>query len=258
MSHRICLASDPLRSGFPTDRSALWVHHRSDKPPAERTCEANEFVADPRPHLKGVDVVVLQNLVSKIIRPGSRLKYGQFLTDPWNGPPRLSVDTHLFIGDPWRIWFHFGAVDAPFGEPHEKYHTSYRVETDWRFFIEGKSPNPCTMDRVGRYGSGVVAWRGGFRFEPTELQVLAQGAAQHGLYQEERERAFNECKTSAALLKRLGDWAQNACPFRVIPKDIFATPRPRIVLTDFGVDRWIASQLSAQIQLTNDIVEAFQ
>lgn len=257
MSHRICLASDPLRSGFPTDKSALWVHHKSDAPLAEQCVEVDEFVANPRRYYAGVDVVVLLNLVSKVIRPGSRMKYGQFLTDPWVGPQRLSVDTHAFIGDPWRMWFHFGAVDAPFGEPSEKYHTSFRVETDWKFWLEGKlSEQPCNIARIKRFGEGVLVFRDGFRFDEVSIDVVEADVETKAAYAREKEAAFAECRTSAALIKRLGAFAQLRCPGRSFT-ELHGSRSIRIVATDLGIDRWLVSQAKLSIDLTNSIAEAF-
>lgn len=258
MNHRICLTNDPSSAGFPLDKSAVWVHHKSDVAPGERSVEVDTFVKDPRPYYANADCVVLLNLVSKIIRPGSRLKYGQYLTDPWNGPPRVSVDTHLFIQQPWRAWFHFGAVDAPFGEPAEKYHTSYRVETDWNFYLEGKIPNPCTIARIERYGAGVVVFRHGFRFLDTTIEVVAMDESVHADYADEKEEAFSECKTATSLLKRLSDYAQSVCPTRSIPKDLFSYARPSIIVTDLGIDKYLLGEINQQIALTNQIAETFR
>ena len=257
MSHRICLTSDPMRSGWPTDKSALWVHHKSDSPAVERRVLADDFVANPRKYYDGCDVVVLLNLVSRIIRPGSRMKYGQFLTDPWTGPQRLSVDTHAFIGEPWRMWFHFGAVEAPFGEPHEKFHTSYRVETDWRFYLDGKlEEQTCNMTRLKRFGAGVLVWRDGYRVEQHEVEVLPMSASTHDAYQQEKEAAFADERTPNAIIKRLATFAQRACPERTLP-DVFASPRHKLIVTDLGVDRWLTSQARMMVDLTNNIAEAF-
>lgn len=258
MSHRICLASDPLASGFPTDKSALWVHHKKDAvPDVATTIDAESFNADPMRFASNVDCVVFVNLVSRIVRPGTRMKYSQAMTDPWNGPPRLSVDSHAFIAEPWRMWWHFGAVMAPLGEPDEKYHTSYRVETDWKRYLEDKTDNPCTMDRLVRYGSGLIVSRDGFRFTRIDMRLAELGSKAHQEYAIAKEEAFESCKTPTALLKQLSDFAQKVCPERTVPKDLYAAPSPEIVLTDLGIDRYLWSRMQADMQLTNDIAEAF-
>ena len=186
------------------------------------------------------------------------MKYGQFLTDPWVGPPRMSMDTHLFIGQPWRMWFHFGSVDAPFGEQHEKYHTSYRVETDWNFWLEGKLPQqPCTMERIRKYGDGVVAFRDGFRFDTQNIRVVELDEAAHAEYLHEKELAFDECRTPAALIKRLAACAQRLCPDRTIPTDLTSSRSATIVATNLGIDRHLLSQARLVFELTNQIAELF-
>lgn len=258
MSHRICLTTDYRRAGFPMDGSAVWVHHPDDAPEVERSVPAPEFVKAPSKYLEGAEWMVLLNLVSKIIRPGSRKQYGQFLTDPWNKAPRLSVDTHLYIEEPWRMWFHFGAVDAPFGTPDEKYHTSYRVQTDWGFYLEGKGPHPCGLDRLKRYGAGVVQYLDGFRFEDVRIETAATGPLVHAMYADEKEAAFNEERTPAAIIKRLAAFAQERCPERSVPRSLFADRRLRVVFTDLGVDRYLKRMTEDQVALTNGIAEAFR
>lgn len=255
MSHRIFLASDQMRVGLPTDRSVVWVHHKSERPPVAWAVEVDEFVADPRPYYRA-DAVVLLNLVSKIVRPGSRMKYSA-LTDPWNGPPRMSVDSHLFVGEPWRMWWHFGAVGAPIGAAEEKYHTSYRIETDWKLFIEASRENPCTIERVRRYGAGVILCVDPFAFDHVKIDVVEQTARVHEEYLVEKERAFCECKTPVALLRRLSNWAQAACQHRSVPKDPFASRSLRVVLTDLGIDRYLRAGIESQVEFTNDIAASF-
>jgi len=255
MSHRICLTTDWKLAEFPTDDRAVWVHHKTDCPDVSKRVLAEEFVKQPKAYMRGSEFVVLLNLVSKIIRPGSRLKYGQFLTDPWNELPRLSVDTHLYIEQPWRMWFHFGAVDAPFGAPEEKYHTSYRVESDWRKYIETDEGNPCKIDRVSKYGKGVAVFRGGFRFDDVNISVESMSEAAHQRYAIEKEAAFNEERTPSAIIKRLGNFAKSEWPLRCNPRSLFGSRQLLVRLTDFGVDRYLARRIQEEVDLTNSIGE---
>lgn len=218
---------------------------------------ASEFVKRPSFYLEGAEHMVLLNLVSKIIRPGSRKQYGQFLTDPWNKAPRLSVDTHLYVEEPWRMWFHFGAVGAEFGAPEEKYHTSYRVETDWRFHVEGKHAHPCGLDRLEKYGRGVVRYIDGFRFESVSFETIDTGPLVRAMYAEEKEAAFEQERTPAAIVRRLSDFAQGRCPERSVPRSIFGDRRLSATFTDLGVDRYLRGVIEGHVALTNGIAEMF-
>lgn len=239
------------------DDTAVWVHHPSDSPEVSRSVLASEFVKSPSRYLDSAINVVLLNLVSKIIRPGSRKQYGQFLTDPWNKASRLSVDTHLYIEEPWRMWFHFGAVDAVFGTPEEKYHTSYRVQTDWSFYLEGKIPHPCGLDRLKQYGRGVIRYVDGFRFDDVKIDTVRVGPLIQAIYADEKEAAFNEERTPGAIIKRLADFAQERCSERRVPKSIFGDRVLRVVFTDLGVDRYLRKMMGDQVALTNGIAELF-
>lgn len=57
---------------------------------------------------------------------------------------KISIDTCPFIGEPWRLWFHYSLV---YGE-WLGYRYSYIVETDWKHYFERDSEKSVVTDKV--------------------------------------------------------------------------------------------------------------
>ena len=252
MSHRIYLSSLDGNHGVSRGKESLWVHHKSDVVEAERSCVASEFVKEPRKYLEEIEQVVFCNLVSKIIRPGSRLQYGQYTTDPWFGPNRISIDSRLYIEQPWRMWFHFGCVGSRFGDAD--YQTSYRIQTDWNWHVEEMKENPCSLDVIEKYGKGVVKWVNGFEYKSFSVDVVHLDQSSHERYLVEKEKAFTEEKTTNAILKRMSRFADQEYPFRREPK--LDGENVSGILTDLGIDVYLRNLALFHYGLTNGIREA--
>lgn len=253
MSRPVVLISDYAAAGFPTGPDAVWLHAPGDAVPGCRAVTLPDFLSDPKAAVQGADLLVVCGLVSRMCRPGNRVRLGQYLTEPWWGPPRVSVDSHLFVGEPWRMWWHFGCVGQPFADCH----TSYRLESHYRRYIDTGRDDPCGLDAVVRYGAGVVRWAGGFRFDDVSIHVEPMSPAAHDRYRLEKERAFGGEKTAAGLIRRLVAVAAREYPSRVLPADPFKSPILSARVTDFPVDAYLVGRLREAVALTNGAAEAF-
>lgn len=239
----------------PLDRSSrsVWLHHDSDVVRASRCVSLSRFMDDPRGAVDGAELLVVCGLVSRLCTPSNRVKLGQFLTEPWWGPPRVSVDRCLFVGEPWRMWWHWGCV----GKPFSKYHTSYRMESDWKLYVDTGDKNPCDISQVVEYGRGIVEFRDGFRFAKIGMHVEPMSDEAKEQYAEEKESAFAEEKTATAIIRRLDRFAQRLYPQRHVPRNLFADDTHHVRVTDFGVDSYLVTRMQEVVNLTNQIAENF-
>jgi hypothetical protein len=255
----IYLTSTPETA--PVDRGprALWVHpdraHR--RPVVPWTVSAAEYFELPMADIRRADVVVVVGL-SQIVTPGNRVRTGPRLTEPWDGPPRVSVDRALFLGEPWRAWWHWGCVRAPWDDVE----TSFRMENLCAQALDKRRPDPCTIEEFVRVGTGVVrADDTAARFGGLDVEVLPTDPTG---YDEEKARAFEEETTPAGLTRRLGQWAQAREPRRSVPTtarlflELGRGRPPKVVATDLPVDRWLVSRLRHLIDLTDGIADAFR
>lgn len=250
---QIFLVSDYEDAPLDRTRRTVWLHHDRETVNASRSISLSKFLDDPRASVADSDLLVVCGLVTKICTPSNRVKLGQFLTEPWWGPPRVSVDTCLFVGDPWRMWWHWGCVGRPFAN----YFTSYRLESDWKRYVETDQNNPCTIERIAEYGNGIVEHRNGFSFSNVRFQIQQVSSDCHERYAETKELAFLEEKTVAGIIRRLTEFCQSVYPDRFIPRNLFSSQNHNIRITDLGVDAYIAKRIRDTVSLTNAIAEMF-
>jgi len=253
---KIHLTDNHDQLNLPRGREAVWLHSAKDRRPrAERCVTLPEFLDAPWESVKGADLLVVVGLVSRFCTPGNRVRLGQYLTDPWKGPERVSVDDRLFIVDPWRMWWHFGCAGIDFGGCS----VSYTLETRWNGFVVGMRENPCVASELDRYGLGVIEARGAFKFEPINIHVEPMPEEVRERYATEKEVAFNEEATPAAIIKRLAAFASSVYPPRSVPsfRDMFRARHLEVRATDLGVDRFLVGQIMLRAELTNYAAERF-
>jgi hypothetical protein len=204
--------------------------------------------------LKGKDTLVVVGL-SKILTPANRTKIGPYLLRPIPGVKRISIDTTLFIVEPWRAWWHFGCVGAKYRE----FSYSYLAESRWKAAQEGHGGDPFSLEEIGKWGDGVIQSMDKNHFDDVSVHVIQMSKDIHEAYQALKAKCFDEEHTSAAIIKRLSDFADSACPFRVIPtmSQLFKRTSHRIVATDLGVDNWLTGQIMNMVTLTNGIASRF-
>lgn len=238
------------------DAGAIVVRHKSYEAPrtgpAARHMIWEDFLEAPRAWMSGTSTMVVVGL-NRILTPANRTKLGPYLLRPIAGLRRISVDRTLFTVEPWRAWWHFGAVGAPF----QDYTYSFLAESHWRAAQDGVRPDPFTLETITEAGRGVIVTHGEPWFSPLEVHRVTMRDEVRAAYLEEKERAFEEEHTPKAIIKRLAEFAQQAMPERSIltPARMFATRRPAVRQTDLGVDDWLVGQLRGLVNLSNGIVE---
>lgn len=242
----------------PLDRGAgtLWVYADKWAPPAaERRMAATPFLRDPWESVADIDLLVVVGLTD-IVTPANRVRTGPFLTEPWRGPQRESVDRCLFVGEPWRAWWHWGCVGAEWDDvPH-----SFAMEGRWNQSMEGRRSNPCTLEEVLRVGRGIVrAHASAPRFGGLTVNVRKVNDDVRAGYAREKELAFQEETTWKGLVKRLGAFAQEACAERSVPsrtalfKALGDLVCPSITVTDLPVDALIAGWYRETVALVDGV-----
>lgn len=254
MTPRIYLHRDPGALSLPVGEGGLCVTAKGYRAP--RTLPGCRHAAWPieRTDLDGVSTLVLVGL-SKIITPANRTPISPIVLDPHPGLQRITVDRALFVSEPWRAWFAFGAV----GAEYDGYTYSYLAESHWRAAQDGKRErDPFSAEALARWGRGVVAAVDPWRIDLRET-VVPVPDDMRSAYQDAKAAAFDEEHTEHALLKRLGSWVQARMPERRMPApaDLWRTERVDVVRTDLAVDRYLTDRLLRLAALTNHVADTF-
>lgn len=255
MNPRIYLHRDPGALSLPVGDGGLCVTAKGYRAP--HTLPGCRHTAWPitRADMAGVSTLVLVGL-SKMVTPANRTPISPIVLDPHPGLQRVVVDRALFVSEPWRAWFAFGAV----GAEYDGYTYSYLAESHWRAAQDGKrAVDPFGADALTRWGRGVVAAPDAWRIDLRESVVPVADEVRDA-YQAEKAAAFDEEHTENALLRRLGAWVQARVPARRVPAptDLWRTERVDVVRTDLGVDRYLTDRLRRLAALTNHVADSFQ
>lgn len=225
-------------------------------------CEGATFVdyksfeADTRRLIKDLDLLVFVGL-NKMISPSNRTKIVWEVV--YNNTPELekiSVDTVPFLVDPWRIWFHFGAI----GKRYLDYTYSYIAESHYNSFIDGYiDTNPFALDVILAQGSQIIKSTYPCWFHEIEIHTIPMPDYIHAEYQKIKQTAFEKESTLKGILRRLGAFAQSVCADRTIPvgERIWKNRNLKIIKTDLRIDDFLESRIREIAELTNSILRGF-
>ncbi|MFH1571747.1 MAG: hypothetical protein ABIL09_27405, partial [Gemmatimonadota bacterium] len=170
--------------------------------------------------------------------------------------PKISVDRTLFVSEPWRAWFHWGLLAAPYRE----YTYSYLAESQWRSWVDGARPDdPFSLAELRRWGRGLIRSHYRAYFDRFDVEVIPVGSEAPEVYAEAKTAAFDEERTLAAVLRRLAAVAQAECPRRTLPTParLFDRTRHRIVVSDLPIDRFLVAHLWGLVEVTDGIGRSF-
>ncbi len=214
------------------------------------------FQKDARGHLKGIDTLVFCGL-SRAMNPGNRTaEVWEALFNQSGGLKKCVVDSSLWVGEPWRIWFPFGMTGARWGG----YTYSYIGESHWRAWLDGLRPeNPFSLDEVKKWGAGVIRSSAPRYFYEFSAETIHLDASVHAEYAQLRASAFEEARSIGPVITRLSRFAASVCPKRAIPNTtrLFERRRWQVTATDLPVDRWLVDNLTSTVALANGIAEVF-
>lgn len=245
----IILTSEPLDLG--DIGPAIAVCSKGHRAPAGiQEFSVQDLLADPRVMDRSPLTLVICGL-STLVTPANRVKL-----DPiwgWRRPGlrRISIDRLLFVGEPWRIWWHFSAI----GQERWGFTDSFLAETRWKAAIEQQTEDPFSVESVLEKCRGLVRCMSAFRFGDIPVRTIQLSGEKHDEYAALKDRLFRDVSSVAGIIKGLAAFAQTAAPERVMPTPtrLFTSPPRELVRTDLPVDNFLSEQLLSRIKLTNAI-----
>lgn len=248
------IADVAIDTGMPT----LCVRHKAyDTPEIAGDVEHvlySDFKRDARRWL-GDKALVFVGL-TRCMTPGTRTQeVWEVLCNLTRDHPKWSIDTALFLREPWRAWFHFGVTNQPYGQ----YTYSYLAESHWKAYQDGtREIDPFGADEIVRWGRGAVCPEYGRFFDQVSVTVHPMSADVHAEYADLKAECFDQEHTIGAIVRRLGKFAQRVCPERSIPDPtrVFHRTRHQIARTDLKIDVYLADRLLELASLTDEVAGA--
>ncbi len=257
MKPSIYLAADPSRLTLDLPGTTLCVHHRAYTWPQisgatyRRWDEVSERIET---YSQGFDNLVMVGL-NRIVTPANRTQVMPVLARLPNR--KISVDTTLFVGQPWRLMFHAVFFRRPFGD----YSYSFLAESHHKAYLDGfREDSPFSLERIVEWGDGFVVSDHPAYWHAINVAVVEMSAETHAAYQAEKVLAFEEEAGPNPVIRRLARFAQDSCPTRSLPdlvRGMYASRTLSVTLTDLAVDRYLWSQQERDVLLINAIAKRF-
>jgi hypothetical protein len=254
----IHLANDTSRVKLDVGPEAICVrHHEYAEPMTREGCGHvlwADFVDRWRGLVHGKTTLIVVG-ISRIITPANRVRVGQILMRPIEGVRRISVDRTLFVGEPWRMFWHFSCIRLPYQDLTD----SFLAENRWRQAQEGRREDPFSLEKVVAGAAGHVWSHDREHFSGFTIDVQPVSSRGHEEYQEAKARSFEEEHTPAAIIGRLSALAKRLCPERAIPtrSGLFKSTSHHVVRSNLPVDGYLVGELQNIVTLTNGISNAF-
>jgi hypothetical protein len=239
--------------------SAFCVRHKSYlAPPVGPGCihlTWEQFELEPYRYIESKKTMIVVGL-NRLLTPSNRVKRGPLLLRPYPNLRRVSVDRCLFVSEPWKAWFHFGCVGAPYGQ----FTYSFLAESRWRaWHNDERGENPFSEDEIVRWGEGHISADHSAYFDGINVDVVPVSNAVQTDYEELKEACFAEEKTASAIIQRLAKFAGEVAPERTFPARhrLWAKRSHKMVRTDLPVDVWLVGELLTLASMTDGVARRF-
>jgi hypothetical protein len=210
-----------------------------------------DFEADYKGASEGRKTIVLVGM-SRVRTPANRGNpvWG-FLHNHRKDIKKISVDRTLFVSEPWRAFFHFYWVHAPYG----CYTYSYLAESHWKAAADGVRPDPFSLEFILSQGLGLIHSQEPAYFGPVAIKTVEVGPEVQAEYARLKAVCFDEEHTINAILVRLAKFAQQTVPTRSIPTTarLFEQREWEWTRTDLKIDEYLTGRLNGLVELTNGI-----
>ena len=137
--------------------------------------------------------------INRIITPSNRCDMvNDFIQTMTRNKNKISIDTTPFIGEPWRLWYHFDVTNNdPFNMPH-----GYAVETEWKKkFLKEKEVSIFEASNIKNFAAPLVeSTIPKLEFAYTTRNV---GAKDQQWYEEAKEHIISTNNTPKNIINKL-------------------------------------------------------
>jgi|GEM_PF-1571624 len=196
--------------------------------------------------------------LNRIITPTNRCDMvNEYLQTMTPNIPKICVDTDPFIGEPWRLWFHYSVANCGhFGITY-----SFAIETEWEHWFYRDTPY-CRLsnDNIRLFISDTVSDIAPLR---TIFNLEEISSADEEWYREAKEAVFARRDTPKLIINDLLKTANDRYgldlsfnSWRTRPgeqKSLFGDP-DRVVAPDLGIYRFVVEENLRRMGIYNEVV----
>jgi len=185
--------------------------------------------------------------LNRMITPANRCNMvNDFIQTMTRNTDKMSIDTAPFIGEPWRIFYHYDVTNTGrFSVPH-----GYAIETEWKTWFY-RDTNFCRLATENIRGLISDTYSD---LEPLKLKIEFEDvdASDQEWYDEIKKHIIERFDTPKMMILTL----LKECNKRYgidFDMDFYRTGY-RIILHDLGIYRFVAEENDRRMKIYNEVI----
>ena len=202
------------------------------------------------------DFIVLVGL-NRCITPSNRCDMvNEYLQTMTPATPKLCIDTDPFIGEPWRLWFHYSVANR--GKWNITY--SYAIETEWsKWFYRDVADCRLSPENIGLFLESTIS-----DIPPYETRFVFKDVSSDDeeWYQETKAAVFEKHNTPKMLINSLLQAANRHFNMDLSYDSFRRRPEPSLLeadntlirVPDIGVYRFVVEENQRRMGIYNQVV----
>jgi len=186
--------------------------------------------------------------LNRIITPSNRCDMvHEYLHTMTKNIPKISIDTEPFIGEPWRLWFHYSITHCG----HFNINYSYIIEGEWQYWFYRDKPD-CRLskDNIRLFVSDTTSDLDLFT---TSLKFYDISGQEEQWYFKMKEHVFLKHDSPKLLINNLLKLSNKY--FGVDLSYDSYQENKLINLPDIGIYRFMAEENQRRIGTYNEVVK---
>jgi hypothetical protein len=185
--------------------------------------------------------------LNRIITPSNRCDMvNEYLQTMTPSTPKMCVDTAPFIGEPWRLWFHYSIANAGrFNVPY-----SYVIETEWLNWFY-RDTNYCRLsgDNIKLFITDTASDLDAYHTDFTLRDVTEE---EERWYKWTKSQVFEKYDTPKLLINNMLKLSNKYYGLD-IGYDSFKT-NEKLIVPDVGVYRFVVEEAKRRMAIYNAVV----
>lgn len=186
--------------------------------------------------------------LNRIITPSNRCEMvNEYMQTMTQNIPKISIDNHPFIGEPWRVWFHYSITNT--GQFNLTY--SYAIETEWQHWFY-RDTNDCRLagENIGMFIDNTYS---DLDQLSTKFNFYETNSKQEEWYREAKEHVFAKYNSPKMLINNLLKLTNKHFQLDV-SMDSFRSNK-NYKLPELGIYKFMVEENQRRLKIYNTVIK---
>jgi len=230
-------------------KDTFLIYHEMYTPPNIQGIEYMKFQKFKQTYFNHyINSIIIVGL-NRIITPSNRCDMvNDFLQTMTRNIPKISIDTSPFIGEPWRLWYHFDITNSgKFNVPH-----GYAIETEWKHWFY-RDTNDCRLsgDNIGLFIDNVYS---DLDLLTTEFRFTDCTNKDEEYYKKIKEFVFNKNNSPKLIINELVRECNKHFGINLSFDSYLRKNEIPIIVPDIGIYRFVVEENIRRQNIYNRVI----